>query len=283
MSEANTQLNQTMLLRDGRTLGYAEYGKSDGKPLLYFHGHPGARYEAGFLAEAAAKHGVRLIGVDRPGLGLSSYKPGRHFLDWPDDVLELADHLKIDRFAVVGFSGGGPYALACAYKIPERLTACGVVSGVGRSGRFISFLARWMPWVMLPITKRFFANEEKARAVMAKFTGKWAEPDRKVFERPNVADAMVASLVESYRQGTKGAAYDGTLIGARTWDFQLEDVAFENIHLWHGEADDQIAVTQARESAKRLPHCQATFYPNDGHISTIADHADEIVTALANK
>ena len=131
----------TIQLHDARTLGYIEYGNPAGKPLFYFHGHPGSRLEAGFLAEQAQKNNIRLIGVDRPGLGRSTYKAGRHFLDWPDDVVELADRLHINRFAVVGFSGGGPYALACAYKISNRLTACGVVSGVGHTGRLLSFLS----------------------------------------------------------------------------------------------------------------------------------------------
>jgi len=116
--------NKTIHLHDGRTLGYAEYGRADGKALFYFHGHPGARLEARFLAEQAAQTGIRLIGVDRPGMGQSSFQTGRRLLDWPDDVAELADSLQLDRFAVVGFSGGGPYALACAYKISHRLTIC---------------------------------------------------------------------------------------------------------------------------------------------------------------
>lgn len=283
MSQIESTIDQTMKLHDGRILGYAEYGNPNGKPLLYFHGHPGARYEAALLGEAAKKHNVRLIGVDRPGLGLSTYKPGRHFLDWPDDVLELAAHLQLERFAVVGFSGGGPYALACALKMPERLTACGVVSGVGRSGRFISFLASWMPWLILPTTKHYFADTVVAKKNMAKFTAKWIEPDRKVFAILAMGDIIVASLVEAFRQGTKGAAYDGTLIGARNWGFQLEDITFQNIHLWHGEIDDQVKVAQAKESAKRLTHCEAVFYPNEGHISTIANHEEGIVVALMNQ
>jgi pimeloyl-ACP methyl ester carboxylesterase len=101
-------------LPDGRLLGYAESGAPAGRAVLYFHGHPGARLEAGFLADPATRANVRLIGVDRPGMGLSTYQPGRRLLDWPADIAALADALAIERFAVVGLSGGGPYALACA-------------------------------------------------------------------------------------------------------------------------------------------------------------------------
>jgi len=107
-----SSISKTFQLRDGRRLGYVEYGAPEGQPLFYFHGHPGSRFEAGFLAAQAKQLGIHLIGVDRPGMGLSTYKAGWRFLDWPDDVAELADGLQLSRFAVCGFSGGGPYALA---------------------------------------------------------------------------------------------------------------------------------------------------------------------------
>src|SRR5258708_34742023 len=168
--------NHTLQLHDGRTLGYAEYGHVEGNPLFYFHGHPGARVEAGLLAKSAAQAGLRLIGVDRPGMGLSSFQAGRHLLDSPEDVAALAQHLAIDRFAVVGVSGGGPYALACAYKIPDRLTACGIVAGMGppeygtvgmmTRNRLLFFLARRLPWFFPPLMwamGRSCQEEEQAR------------------------------------------------------------------------------------------------------------------------
>ena len=106
---------KTIRLRDGRLLGYAEYGVPEGKPVLHFNGFPGTRFEASLIADAAARVGVRLIGVDRPGMGLSDFQPGRRILDWPDDVLELADALGLERFAVMGVSGGGPF---CALRSP---------------------------------------------------------------------------------------------------------------------------------------------------------------------
>ena len=121
--------NQTIKLKDGRTLGYAEYGAPQGKPVFEFHGNPSSRLGSKFLDEAAKRLGARIIGIDRPGMGLSDYKSGRQLLDWPDDVFELADALGIDRFAILGGSGGTPSVLACAYKIPERLTAVAVLFG----------------------------------------------------------------------------------------------------------------------------------------------------------
>jgi pimeloyl-ACP methyl ester carboxylesterase len=281
MSKADSACanDTTIQLRDGRTLGYADYGSSEGKPLFYFHGHPGSRFEARFLAAQAAQAGVRLIGIDRPGMGLSTFKAHRRLLDWPDDVVDLADNLHLDRFAVVGFSGGGPYALACAYKIAQRLTACGIIAGVGQSGRFLSFLSLWLPWLLLPLTRRFFQEEEQARKSLVWVARRWVEPDRQALSRTYVSEIMAASLVEALRQGAKGAAYDGMLLG-RPWGFKPEAIAFPRIYLWHGERDSQVPVAMARALAERLVQCKATYYPGEGHISVIVNHQEEIVTRL---
>jgi pimeloyl-ACP methyl ester carboxylesterase len=132
-------------LRDGRTLGFAEYGDPAGNVLFYFHGYPGARVEARLLAEPAERLGTRLIGIDRPGIGFSTFQARRRFLDWPADVAELADKLGIDRFSVVGCSGGGPNALAYACRIPDRLIACGIVAGAGIAGLFLSLISQGLP------------------------------------------------------------------------------------------------------------------------------------------
>jgi len=123
--------NKTIQLKDGRKLGYAEYGPPHGRPLLHFHGWPGSRLEARLVAENAARAGMRLIGIDWPGMGLSDFLPGRTILAWVDDVIELADVIELDRFAIEGISSGGVFAIACAYRIPQRLTACSIISGMG--------------------------------------------------------------------------------------------------------------------------------------------------------
>ena len=117
-------------LPDGRRLAYAEYGDPQGHPTFYFHGLPGSRLEAILAADSAARAGIRLIASDRPGIGGSDPQPRRTLLDWPADVLRLADHIGIPHFSVVGVSGGAPYAAVCAYAIPERLDAVMIVSGV---------------------------------------------------------------------------------------------------------------------------------------------------------
>ncbi len=271
--------NKTLRLGDGRTLGYAVYGSAEGKALFYFHGHPGSRSEARFLAQAAVQQGIRLIGIDRPGLGLSTYQAGRCILDWPEDVVQLADALQTERFAVVGFSGGGPYAAACAYSIPDRLLACGIVSGVGHISRFLAFLSQWLPRLLIPVTRRFFQDETHAQANLVRFAGQWPEPDRKSLLQPGIKDIMAASLVEALRPGARGAAYDGMLLG-RAWGFNIEAIGFPAVYLWHGELDKEIPIATARALAQSIPQCKTTFYPGEGHISVIVNHGEEIVTTL---
>ena len=122
---------RSLELSDGRRLVYAEYGEFDGTPLLFFHGTPGSRRVARWADAAARRRGVRLIAPDRPGFGLSDPQPGRTLGDWPADVAELADALGLGRFAVAGVSGGGPYVAACAWRMPDRLTGAGIISGMG--------------------------------------------------------------------------------------------------------------------------------------------------------
>jgi pimeloyl-ACP methyl ester carboxylesterase len=274
--------NATMIqLSDGRALGYAEYGRRDAKTLFYFHGHPGSRLEARFFAEQANHLGSRLIAMDRPGMGQSSFKGGRRLLDWPDDVVEVADRLHIDRFAVVGFSGGGPYALACAYKIPHRLTACGIVAGVGHTSRFLSFLSLWLPWLLLPLVRRFFRNEEQAREHLLRAARRWGEADRNSLLLPETSEILVASLVEAFRQGSRGPAYDGTLIGGGCpWGFKLEDITFSSLYLWHGEQDGEVPIALGRAVAEKLHRSNAISYPDEGHLSVLVNHREEIVTTL---
>jgi len=271
--------DQTICLQDGRTLGYAQYGSSDGKTVFYFHGHPGSRLEARFLASQAAQAGICLIGVDRPGMGLSSYQAGRRLLDFPDDIVGLAHHLRRDQFAVVGFSGGGPYALACACKIPQYLTACGIVAGVGHLNPYLSFLSQWFPWLVLPISRRFFRDEKQAGKTLLRFAQQWVVPDQNCLHLPEIRELMAASLVEALRPGAKGAAYDGVLLG-RSWGFKLEDVKFSSLYLWHGELDKEVPVARGREIAESLPHCTASYYPGEGHISLIVNHSKEILASM---
>jgi pimeloyl-ACP methyl ester carboxylesterase len=272
--------SSTLRLRDGRTLGFAQYGDPAGNVLFYLHGYPGSRVEARLLAEPAERLGLRLIGIDRPGMGLSTFQARRRFLDWPSDMAEVADKLGIDRFSIVGCSGGGPYAIACACKIPDRLIACGIVSGAGIAGPFLSITSRGLPWLLSPLIRPFFQDESHAARSLRRFSRWWPEPDRKVL--PRVGDILAASLAGAFRQGSQGPAYEGALLGGH-WDFKPEEVCYPNLWWWHGDLDKHVPVALGRAVADRLSGCKATYYPEEGHISLIVNRGEDIVRTLTER
>ena len=289
-------------LPDGRSLGYIECGDPAGKPMFHFHGHPGSGFEAKLLAPAAERAGVRVIGIDRPGMGLSDFKPGRQILDWPDDVAHLADILRIERFAVEGVSGGGPYAAACAYKISDRLTACGIVAGLGpiqllgtqgmmmanRIQFFIArrFIARRFPWLLrsalwLVVGRngRYAQDKGKIEEIFSKFWRGLPEVDRNAIGDRQLGRLYVTQLLEAFRQGSMGPAYDAMLY-VHPWAFRLEDIPFDNVHLWHGELDVNVPVSMGRAVAKSIPNCHARFYPDETHLSVAFNHLEEVMEAM---
>lgn len=284
----HSQTGRTIRLRDGRRLGFAEWGDPGGRPLLYFHGWPGSRAEGRLGDEAARATGVRLIALDRPGMGLSDYQPRRTLGDWPDDVAQVAAALGLDRFAVLGISGGGPYAAACACKLSERLTGAGIVSGLapidipgalagmGRQNevifRLVGRLAVLRRAVMgaTGVSVRRHPDRVLDRGVAAAV-------DKKYLDRPDVRAILVEGLSEAFRSGSRGPAWEMGLY-ARPWGFRLEDIRAP-VHLWHGEQDANAPVTMARYLATAIPECQATFYPGEGHLHFV-DRLPEILAAL---
>lgn len=272
--------NNTIHLHDGRVLGYAQYGNAKGPALFYFHGYPGSRLGAKLLVSAAEQCGSRLLGIDRPGIGLSSFQPDRKILDWPDDVIEFADALNIDQFAVLGLSGGGPYALACAYKIPERITACGIVSGLGHPSHLVSIFSKWLPYLLLPILRKYSSDQQGAKILLKKVAMSWPEPDRKVLLLPGVLDAMADSLVESLRPGIKGSAYDAALLGNRNWGFPLQEIAFSKIYAWHGQLDKVISMKSMNVVIQKLPQCKVQLFPAEAHLSVLVNYGRQMLTSL---
>jgi pimeloyl-ACP methyl ester carboxylesterase len=282
-------------LRDGRKLSYLEVGPSDGIPLIHCHGNPSSRLETLLLAEQVVIQGVRLIGFDRPGIGRSDPKPGSQLLDWPDDIAEAADQLGIKRFAVSGLSGGGPFALACAYKIPERLTACGLIStvppvkfllrGGSRGTRFAyGLLDRLPPRLFRALVRRTMAKAARSTVAetelrLLRNAQRLGVGDHIIIRQPDIRRIYAETAVESYRQGIQANVEEALILGKR-WPFHVDEIRFDKMFLWHGEQDRIMPVAPARLLAQALPLCQATFFPDTGHLSTVVAHADEIIGAL---
>ena len=279
-------------LRDGRRLQYAEVGKRDGSPIFHFHGNGSSRLEALIVAEAAESAGVRLIGLDRPGTGYSDAKIDYQLLDWPGDVAEAADQLGIERFAVEGFSGGGPYALACAYKIPHRLTACGLVapaSGPFLKGASSSGLraGMWMlaqfPWLVQALARLSMGmgGSDEAGVEKALFRNRvrLGMADHQLLDSPEIRKAFAHASAESFRQGADVSVKDAIIFTGH-WGFRVEEITFEKIFLWQGEQDRILPAASARLLAQALPHCTTTFYPDEGHLSIFVHHARDFWEAL---
>jgi pimeloyl-ACP methyl ester carboxylesterase len=272
-------------LPDGRRLAYEEYGDPLGESVFYFHGSPGSRLEGHLAHEAAQRQRLRIIAPERPGYGHSTFQRGRKFSDWPADIAALADALGIDRFAIVGLSGGGPHVVACAAALPHRVTAAAIVSGAGpidayyaRSKSRIGLAIRR---AFMPVTRVFiksgvrllpWALRRKSAKDMNTFV------DKKVLARLEERERFRADLLEALRPGSRGAVQEFDL-HTRSWPFSLGDVSLR-VHLWHGAADVLVPVDIGRYVAAHLPRCDARILEGEGHL-LIIDHIVEVLAALA--
>lgn len=281
--------DETLTLADGRSLGYAEYGPADGDPLLFFHGTPGSRYTRHPDASLLEKHGVRHVTLERPGYGQSTYQPRRELLDWPHDVREAADALGLDTFAVAGFSGGGPHALVCAARLPDRVTSAAVINGIGPSkppgategmelqNRLGLRLAGFpiIPTLMVWPTVRKIRKD--VDAAIDAVGDRFADVDARVLQRPEVRDVFKQDFSEAVQQGTKGYVRDGRIF-SRAWGFDLAEISVA-VDVWHGELDTNVPMSMARYVADELPSSSTHFYPDEGHLLFV-DYWDDILSRL---
>jgi len=275
-------------LKDGRSLGYVESGDPTGKPVFCFHGSPGSRLDWNMFAGAASDNSVnaRIIMPDRPGMGLSDFQKGRRLLDWPDDVSELADALQIERFAVLGISGGGPYALACAYKNSDRVSRTAILSGMGPSDApgmkaGTSWTYPGKPAIFRKVLLRLTAMglEKSPERIESQMVSTATGPDQLLFQNsPEIPKRTLESWREAFRSGVDGVQQDASIY-TRPWGFRLQDVTAA-IHLWHGEEDDNVPVSAGHYVADALPNCQSKFIREEGHFSLAYRSLDECLGIL---
>ena len=288
--EKNRQ-NQTIQLSDGRTVGFAEYGPKKGSPVLYFSGGNSSRLEGMWFDESAYRNSVRLIVPDRPGFGLSSFHPNRQLLDWPNDVVELADTLGIGMFSVFGLSGGGPHVLATIYQIPGRVNKAAIVSGTSSPEMPDKFRGMWPPVKIIFITAKkfpkinrfllkqmagFYSDEEQ---MMKRMKQALPFPDVTLIdERPEVIRIFAESTKEAHRNGVAGDAWEWHLY-VSDWQFQLRDILKE-VKLWYGKYDQQVPIGMGRYLSEELPNADLIEVDDGGHFSTINNHIDDIFEYL---
>lgn len=266
------QDDNLITLADGRQLGFAEYGDPSGKPVILVHGTPGSKLYWKSFPGFPFRPDLHLIAPDRPGYGLSDWKPGRTLVDWPDDVATLADALDLDRFAMVGVSGGGPEALACAWKIPERLTAVGLLHSpsppdtpgyfeeMSRTNRFFLRLAAHSSWLMRK-NMQFVASmvRRKPGKYIDRMSYKFSDPDKEALARHEIRTTLLQNFISALDGADSGRAYgdDVLLHHALPWGFSLAQIEVK-VYLWQGEDDTSVPNVQARYLLENLPFCQAS-------------------------
>jgi pimeloyl-ACP methyl ester carboxylesterase len=271
----------TVTLADGRRLGWAEHGASDGRPLVWHHGTPGSRLT--FLAgDAAARAGVRVIVVERPGFGRSDPMAGRRVSDWPRDLEAFADAHGLDRFAIGGTSGGGPYIIAAAHALASRVTSATMVACAGPfSGsehdmavprRLFLALLRRSPGAAESMLRVAFGarHESFYRAMSAGLSSS----DARILARPDVWNLQLSSVREALRQGY-GAFVHEVALAAEPWRVALESIDVP-VRIFHGTEDRSTPITMARTLAARLPRATLEVVEGEGHF-LLVDHASRIL------
>jgi len=285
----------TVRLRDGRGLGFAEFGPIDGRPVLWFHGTPGARRQiAPDARRLAGERSVRIVSVERPGVGESTPHLYGALVEFAEDVEQLCTALAIDRFGVVGLSGGGPYALACAHRMPERVVNVTVLGGVapavgrdaaegGAGGllRFFSPLLRLTHSPLGGVTRGLIRLLEPfADQVVDLVAGAFPPGDQLVFADPENRQMFVEDLLLASRWQMQGLWLDTTLFG-REWGFALGDVRVP-VQLYYGDSDAIVPVAHGRHLAERIPGAVLKIRPGEGHLGGLGASSEIFEAILAS-
>jgi len=238
--------------------------------------------------------GLRIIAPDRPGYGLSDFKPARAMVDWADDVLALVDHLDLAKFAVLGVSGGGPYAAACGAKLPQRLRSVLLVCSMGPTdspeatkgmvplNRWLLAFARNAPWLVQRAAgfclRTLWGTGDQV--IPEQIEACLPPRDQQTLSDPELRRLLTESSREGLRPGVDGAAWDGFLF-SRPWGFDLQPIRTP-VYLWHGEKDVVVPASMGHFLATHIPGCIAEFDPEDGHFSLPFSRIREILSkALA--
>lgn len=269
------------LLGDGRSLGWAEYGHPDGDAVLWFHGTPGARNQVPpSINEAALQRGFRVITVERPGTGVSTDHRYRRILEFAPDVEALADDLGLDRFGVVGLSGGGPYTLAVARHLPDRVVVASLLGGLGPTRgpdavwsytRALRFAAPAFEVIRSPVgsvlTRVVDALAPVADPAFNAYVALLGFADKPVLRDPQFKAMFLQDLLGASQ--LRSAAHDMALF-ARHWGFTLDEVR-PPVVVWQGLNDTIVPPSHGHHQASRLPRGELRVRPGEGHFAGFAD------------
>jgi pimeloyl-ACP methyl ester carboxylesterase len=282
-------MDTIVALADGRRVGLSMHGDPEGWPLFLFHGSPSSRLGNEYTDEPARARGIRVLCPDRPGIGRSDPKARLDVGETAADVAELADALGIGRFGVLGYSGGGPYALAAAARLPERVRVVGLMAAAGpldrpgaRTGLTRSDL------LLLGLSSRRPRAAHVVLRVVASYTrlfpaialriakAELSDADRRAMDERG--SMVMATFNEAFRQGPGGVIQDYRLLD-RAWGFDFEDVRAP-VHLWHGDVDKVVPFARSEEMAAWLPNAFLHLVHGAGHL-TIQLEVGAILDSLA--
>lgn len=268
--------DERLVLRDGRTLAWKEYGPADGRPVLHFQGTPGSRYSRHAHEEVYERLDVRLLVFDRPGYGASDRLPGRAISIVADDAAQLLDHLGLEVVHASGGSGGGPHVLAFAANQPDRVRASTVVVGgtqleeedvagliqINRDAWYAAHES-WQALhdLLAPL------REEVLKDPLAGFKGlmEAAPPsDKAVMENPDWQRVLVESVTEAFRPGAEGWVDEGMAL-TLDWDFDVSDVRC-SVTWWHGDSDSNAPIAPVRRLLERMHEVDLRVWRDAGHL-----------------
>jgi pimeloyl-ACP methyl ester carboxylesterase len=290
---ARPKLEGNIAVGEDRQIGFAEFGDPQGRPIFWLHGTPGARRQIPTEARVYAeqKH-IRLIGIDRPGIGSSTPHRYENVLAFAGDLRVIADTLGIDKMAVIGLSGGGPYTLACASAMPQRVVAVGVLGGVAPASgpdaigggvmALGSLIAPVLEVAGLPFRLAASAFIRLIRPVAEPALYVYArispEADRRLLVRPEFKAMFLDDLLNGSRKQL-AAPFADIVVFARDWGFRLDEVKVP-VQWWHGDRDHIVPFAHGEHVVARLPDAELHHLPGESHLAGLGRAEDILQTIV---
>ncbi|MGX9791884.1 alpha/beta fold hydrolase [Mycobacterium sp. MMS18-G62] len=289
---ARPKLEGNIAVGDDRQIGFAEFGDPQGRAVFWLHGTPGARRQIPMEARVyAEQQRIRLIGIDRPGIGSSTPYQYDTVVAFADDLRTIADTLGIDKFEVIGLSGGGPYTLACAAAMPDRVVAVGVLGGVApaRGPDAISGGAMALGIFVAPLLEVAGGPVRLAASALVRLARPIASPaldlygrmspeaDRRMLARPEFKAMFLDDLLNGSRKQL-AAPFADIIVFARDWGFRLDEVKVP-VHWWHGDRDHIVPFAHGEHVVAKLPDAQLYHLPGESHLAGLG-RAEEILCTM---
>lgn len=281
---------------NGGSLEVAVAGPDDGLPMVFHHGTPAGIALYRPMVTAAAERGLRTVMYGRPGYGRSTPRPGRQVADAARDVIAILDEVGARQFVTVGWSGGGPYALACACQLPGRCLAAATLAGVAPFG---AAGLDWMAGMAQENIAEYTiaqAGEQQLTALLSEVAGVFrditadqvtqsvgglvCEADAQVL-RGELADYLAASFRSAVSSGVAGWR-DDDLALIREWGFPLAvPGGAAPVSVWQGDQDRMVPLAHGRWLARHVPAARAHLLAGAGHLTFSFDAVLDDLLELA--